>query len=410
MKHLLGLLVSLPFLVQAQGIKFDESLTWEQVKAKAKAENKYIFADCFATWCGPCKAMDKNIYPNDTVGNAVNGKFISVKVQMDSSKQDNENVKAWYADARTIMQQYKVTAFPTFLFFSPDGKLVHKDLGYKKKEDFIALVNDATDPKKQYYTLKTNYEQGKKDYTSMPALARMARGFRDADFASSVAKQYISHLNKKDIFEKENLRFIKEFTRSAKDPGFSILYKNAEKVNNILGKDEAEAAITGAIDNDEIRPNTKKGATPDWSAIQKNVAKYGKLGEETLMQSQMLYAVNNKDWDLFNKVAKPWFEQYGSKRKWIADNSFLLNNVAWAAFENTSDKQGLEGALAMSATTIEKGGPTEWDTYANLLYKLGQKEKALEWEAKAAAGSPQDKGIQEAYEKMKKGEPSWPTK
>jgi len=56
--------------------------------------------------------MDKDIYPNDTVGESVNKKFISVKVQMDTSKQDNEQVKAWYADAHSIMQQYKVIAFP----------------------------------------------------------------------------------------------------------------------------------------------------------------------------------------------------------------------------------------------------------------------------------------------------------
>lgn len=411
MKQLLVLLL-LPSLMYAQGVKFDESLTWEQVKAKAKAENKYIFLDVFATWCGPCKAMDKSVYPNDTVGNAVNAKFISVKVQADTGKVDNEYVKNWYADSRSIMQQYKITAFPTFLFFSPDGRLLHKDLGFKKKADFIALVKDAIDPKKQYYTLKANYEQGKRDYASMPALARMARSFKETDFASSVALEYINHMNKKDLFEKDNLKFIKEFTRSAKDPGFAMLYKNQGKVNKILGKDEAEGSITAAIDNDEIRPFTKKGSTPDWDAIQKNVAKYGKLGEETMMQSQMLYAVNNNDWALFNKVAKPWFEQYGVKRKWIADNAFLLNNVAWAAFENSNDKQGLEGALAMSFKTVEndKGTPTEWDTYANLLYKLGQKDKALEWEAKAAAKAPTDKGIQAAYEKMKKGESTWPAK
>jgi len=410
MKQILGLLLLLPFLGQAQGVKFEDGLSWDQVKAKAKAENKYILVDCFTTWCGPCKAMEKNVYPNDTVGNAVNSKFIAVKMQIDTSKQDNDDVKARYADAHYISEQYKINAYPTFLFFTPDGKLVHRDLGYKKKAEFIALTNDAVDPKKQYYTMKENYEHGKKDYVVMPGLARMARDFGEKDFSNTVATQYINHLSKKDIFEKENLQFIKEFTRSAKDPGFSILYKNVEKVDNILGKDEAEATITSAIDHDEIRPNTKKGMTPDWNAIQKGTAKYGKLGEETLMQSQMLYAVNNNDWALFNKVTKPWLEQYGSKRKWINGNAMLLNNVAWAAFEQTTDKQGLEGALAMSSMTIEKGGPTEWDTYANLLYKLGQKGKALEWESKAAAGAKNDKGIQEAYEKMKKGEQTWPAK
>src|SRR5205807_219920 len=92
MKRLLcSLIMYLPLLILAQentGIKWTEGLTWEQVKEKAKKENKYIFLDCFATWCGPCKLMDKEIYTNDTVGSYFNDKFISVKVQMDKAKND----------------------------------------------------------------------------------------------------------------------------------------------------------------------------------------------------------------------------------------------------------------------------------------------------------------------------------
>lgn len=412
MKQLLGLLLLLPFLGQAQGIQFEESLSWEQVKAKAKAENKYIFADCFTTWCGPCKKMEKVVYPNDTVGNAFNSQFISIKVQMDSSQKDNDHIKSWYAAAGSIMQQYKVNAFPTYLFFSPDGKLVHKDLGYKPVPAFAALAGDAVNPDKQYYTLLEKSKEGKLDAAATMRLVHTANSFNEANMASSVAAAYIKGLDTKALFEKENLQMIKTATTSTKDAGFSVLYKNREKVNNILGQDEAEATIFNAIHSDAIKPLIKKdGPKPDWTAIRKNLtAKYGKLGEELAMQSQTFYAVNSKDWGMFGKVAKSWFEQYGSKRKWV--NNMTLNTIAWAAFENTDDKQGLEAALTMSNKIIEsgEGSAAEIDTYANLLYKLGQKEKALEWEAKAVEGAPDQKDIQEAYEKMKKGEPTWPVK
>src|SRR6266540_4082157 len=81
-KSILSLLTwSLPFLLMAQsfdsaqhynGIKWVTGLTWQQVKQKAKAENKYIFLDIFTTWCGPCKMMEKNVYSNDTVGDFFN--------------------------------------------------------------------------------------------------------------------------------------------------------------------------------------------------------------------------------------------------------------------------------------------------------------------------------------------------
>ncbi len=67
------------------GIKFVNISNWNEVLLKAKNEGKYIFVDCFATWCGPCKEMDKNVYPMDKVGLLVNEKFISVRLQMDST-------------------------------------------------------------------------------------------------------------------------------------------------------------------------------------------------------------------------------------------------------------------------------------------------------------------------------------
>ena len=37
-----------------QGVHF-EDLTLDEALAKAKAENKLVFMDCYTSWCGHCK-------------------------------------------------------------------------------------------------------------------------------------------------------------------------------------------------------------------------------------------------------------------------------------------------------------------------------------------------------------------
>src|SRR5688500_3765008 len=77
---------------QHTGIKWVEGLSWEHILQKAKTDNKYIFVDFYTTWCAPCKAMEKNVYPDTRVGDVMNDKFISVKVQMDKTDNDPTNI------------------------------------------------------------------------------------------------------------------------------------------------------------------------------------------------------------------------------------------------------------------------------------------------------------------------------
>ncbi|MBO9636458.1 MAG: thioredoxin family protein, partial [Chitinophagaceae bacterium] len=150
MKRILFLIIACiaTLMVDAQSVKFESSLNWEQMKAKAKKENKLIFLDIIATWCGPCKMMDKDVYANDTVGDYLNSKFLSVKIQMDKTDKDDETVRMNYGLADQLKAEYKVTGVPTYLFFNTAGQILHRGTGYMSTRDFIDLCKTAADPSK----------------------------------------------------------------------------------------------------------------------------------------------------------------------------------------------------------------------------------------------------------------------
>src|ERR1035437_544252 len=81
-----GLLISPTFKssVFAQ-IKFEQG-TWDEIKAKAKAENKFIFMDAFTSWCGPCKWMAKNVFTNDTAAKYYNATYINAAFDMEKGE------------------------------------------------------------------------------------------------------------------------------------------------------------------------------------------------------------------------------------------------------------------------------------------------------------------------------------
>ena len=83
---MIALCVSACMQIMAQGVAFEpEGTTLEEASKKAKAENKLIFLDCYTQWCGPCKKMTREVFPQEAVGNAMNPKFVSIKIDMESA-------------------------------------------------------------------------------------------------------------------------------------------------------------------------------------------------------------------------------------------------------------------------------------------------------------------------------------
>lgn len=108
----------------AQGINFFKG-TWAEVLEKAKQENKPIFVDAYTVWCGPCKYMAANVFSVDSVGAFHNESFINYKFDMEKG------------EGPQFASKYRVTAYPTLLYLTPDGKVMHRVMGAKQPEPFI---------------------------------------------------------------------------------------------------------------------------------------------------------------------------------------------------------------------------------------------------------------------------------
>ncbi|MEO6917124.1 MAG: DUF255 domain-containing protein [Chitinophagaceae bacterium] len=407
MKKTLLLLLLIPSFIFAQsGMVFEHGMTWKEILAKAKTENKYIFMDAFTTWCGPCKMMAANIFPLENVGSFFNKNFINVKVQLDTSKEDNDNVKKWYADAHMIMTDYKVNVFPTYLFLSPDGKLVHRAIGSSPADVFIAKGKDALDPDKQYYVMLDKYKAGNRDPEFMRRVAIAADAAYDKSVAKTISQEYLK--TQKDLFTKENIAFIDRFTNSSRDDGFAFIMNNGEKYDAVMGAGAAANKLSGIIKQTELYPIlfSRNAVAPDWAALNSQLStKYPKLAPEIISSTKVIYFQSKQDWNGFQSAVQDYMKVYGAKA-----SPEELNMYAWTVFENCKDMTCVTDALEWSKRSFkDRENPAFMDTYANILYKLGKKEEAIKWEEKALSlvAEGDKKTYTETLDKMKKGEKTW---
>lgn len=427
-----------------KGIYFEHGLSWDQIKTKAKAENKFIFVDVFATWCGPCKWMDENTYPSDKL-TSLNDKFISVKVQMDSTRNDSDEIKAWRENVSRMKADYNIKTYPTFLFFDPNGQAVHKYVGRFDDSTFFKVALNALNPKKQYFTLLNAYRKKVLSYEYMPMLARTATVLGELKEVDLVAEDYINNylykLKDGDLFTKENLSFVttegfKSF--SSKSRMFFLIYNNPGNADRIIGNNGfAQNMISWVIKKEELynklwNPDRKTlSKEPDWVKITAAIKrKYGvHYADSLILPTKLFFYQSEKNWKQYQVYAEIAYNSYppkkGGKRFGTAvgvdprscgTDAWGLNQIAWTLFEGSNDKLQLEKALKWSdqSIKIEPLGSRELnqylDTKANLLYKLGRIDEAIACEEKAIKDPYSQlfvKNYQETLEKMKRNIITW---
>ena len=63
---------------QGEGVQWVKSVngvTFAEVKEMARQQGKHIFIEVYTTWCGPCKSMDKKVFPQKEVGDYYNAGY-----------------------------------------------------------------------------------------------------------------------------------------------------------------------------------------------------------------------------------------------------------------------------------------------------------------------------------------------
>lgn len=214
MKYLfvLNLLFTSLLISAQQSIKFEEG-SFKDILAKAKKDNKIIFMDAYASWCGPCKLMEKNVFTDAAVRDFYNGSFINSRFDMEKG------------EGRDIARKYQIGSYPTFLFLNGDGEELFRGMGYMAAGDFIEMGRQANNPFSKKGSLKSQFEKGESDPDFLKNAIKIYAN-SDPEFAKKASERYFK-LKKDKAFTKEEISMLLYFLKSTEDPNY-LVFKNSK--------------------------------------------------------------------------------------------------------------------------------------------------------------------------------------
>ena len=350
-----GFLVLSLTTLSAQGIEFFHG-TWAEALEKAKSEEKLIFVDAYASWCGPCKRMAAQTFPDPKAGEFFNANFINLKIDME--KPENSEFAG----------KYPVNSYPTLMFLDGTGKIVMKEVGGKNVEQLLETGKKALGKNDKSVDYEKLYTEGNRD---PKMLFDYVRSLNAAGKPSlKITNEYLG--TQQDLTTEFNLKFILEGAVDADSRVFDLLVKNRAKIVAVSSEEAVNARVEKACRNTVNKAIEFKNKTLLEEAKSKMKAGNPVRATAFAYEADMNYAKAIKDAEMFLKTARAY------QKTEVKNNAAKLHDLVVSLVRAfPEDKQVQSQAEKWAKSAAENGGLAEyWMTLAGVYKLQGNMAKA----------------------------------
>lgn len=362
---------------KTQGIEFHDNTPWADIVKMAEEQDKLIFIDCYTTWCGPCKILAREVFPQKKVGDYFNPNFICVKYDMEKG------------DGKMLNERYKdhIPGYPTLLFIDKNGNVKQQMAGFQEADVLIKNAQMALQGR-DLFTLRKEYESGNRDIHFLVDYMGSLEAAFLKDEAKIVADDYLKNHDPKELDRDEVWQAFGKYVTDIHSPAFDYLVNNAGRYGGILKRDRQAInfQIKSACDRELrqfLRINFNEQGQPEALATDTAWAekviwyleKTGQAGADLYklnlyIHKQLLRGEYDEAWQAVKMGVKTRMSGFYSMK--------VGDYVAYLA-PQTRDKKVLKDYLAVMEGFLNRGTSTEYTVYktlADLNRRLGNKQLA----------------------------------
>jgi len=206
-KHLIFIIAGLIFSSNT-GAQIHMLRNLNLARSIANKSGRLIVMDFWASWCGPCKIMDAELWKSPEIQN-VSKNFIGVRIDVEVEK--------------TLVKRYQANSIPKVVIITVNGDVIWEQEGYDYADTFLrifeAIPENVSDLNKQLQLLANNKNDLQANYSAGLEFQRLGKINKNNKLKSSL-------LNNSEIYLNRALKFCTD----------SLLTEEIE-LNSIMNKE-----------------------------------------------------------------------------------------------------------------------------------------------------------------------------
>jgi thiol-disulfide isomerase/thioredoxin len=229
-------------------VEFIEVVTLEEMEAaRKKADDgmQMLFVDVYATWCGPCKMMDRDVYTDPAVAEYMNANFVNVRMDGETDF------------GRKYAAEQQLQGYPSMFVFSDEGDHVSTIVGFKPAEELLPTLKglvQSYDAVKEY---RAQYVNGTLSLKSFAEYITLVREMGNKEEAEKLAGEYIKKEVGEDLSDSD-IRVVAHYM-DLEDPWWPEFTREPDRIKRVLGADYVPAmekiynnTLVKAVDRESI--------------------------------------------------------------------------------------------------------------------------------------------------------------
>jgi len=222
---LASLLMSQALMGQVEFIEVKNLEQMQAAQKKASDQMLMLYVDVYATWCGPCKLMDSQVYSDPFVAAYMNTHYVNVRMDGETDY------------GRIYVAEQRLEGYPTMFIFSDDGERISKIVGYTPPAELVSSLKSVNEGYGKMKILRARYNNGTIGEEDFADYITVVREMGNQEKAEQLTAEYVEKtMDQKGKLSDSDIRVLAFYT-DLDDSWWARFSSNRERLKQVLKED-----------------------------------------------------------------------------------------------------------------------------------------------------------------------------